>query len=65
MCDTLRLPVNILFNETLVTDELPQELKMSNIIPLLRGKINTALPSNYRGITFDTEYGFSERTQLC
>ena len=44
--------VSILFNETLVTGELPQEFKMGNIVPLLKpGKTNTALPSNYRGIT--------------
>ena len=44
--------VSILFNEILVTDELPPEFKMGNIAPLLKpGKTNTALPSNYRGIT--------------
>ena len=43
--------VSILFNETLVTGELPQEFKMGNIVPLLKpGKTNTGLPSNYRGI---------------
>ena len=45
--------VSILFNEILVTDELPPEFKMGNIAPLLKpGKTNTALPSTYyRGIT--------------
>ena len=28
--------VSILFNETLVTGELPQEFKMGNIVPLLK-----------------------------
>ena len=44
--------VAILFNESLATGELPVDFKAGNIIPILKpGKMDSSLPTNYRGIT--------------
>ena len=44
--------IAILFNESLQTEDLPEEIKLGHVIPIRKpGKTDTSLPSSYRGIT--------------